>query len=118
MSKRKHIILSVKIKYELLDDLECGVPVIELVAKYGVAKQTISDIKKKKDQIRGYAKVVASGTSISDPTLSKKRFKVGQYANVEEATVRWYRQQESVGVNVRSFELKNAAFRLAKQMGV
>ena len=116
--KRKCIVLSVKRKNELLDDLERGVPVSECVAKYGIAKQTISDIRKKKDKIRGYAKAVASGTSISDPSLGKKRFKLGQYISVEEATLKWYRQQQSVGITIRSYELKNAAYRLAKQMGV
>ena len=118
MPKRKCVVLSVKAKNDLLDDLERGVPVSECVAKYGIAKQTISDIKKKKEQIRAYAKEAKRGASISDPSLSKKRFKVGHYGAVEEATVRWFRQQESVGITIRSFELKNAALRLATQMGV
>ena len=110
MPKRKCTVLSVKAKNDL-DDLERGLPVSECVAKYGIAKQTISDIKKKKEQIRGYAKAVASGTSISDPTLGKKGFKLGQYVNVEEATLKWCRQQKSVGITIRSYELKNPAFR-------
>ena len=115
MGKRKLTILSLKTKNELLDELERGVPVVELVAKYGVAKQTISDIKKKKEEIRAFNKVASSCT---DPSFSKMRLKSGHYSKVEEATVKWFMQQESVGVSVRSFELKNAAFRLAKQMGV
>ena len=90
--KRKLTTLSVKTKNELLDDLERGVPVVECVAKYGVAKQTISDIKKKKEQIRAYAKLVASGSSVSDPALSKKRFRLGTFTQVEDATLKWYRQ--------------------------
>ena len=53
MPKRKHTLLTIKEKNELLDKLEKGAPVINLVAEYGVARQTISDIRCNKEKMRG-----------------------------------------------------------------
>ena len=52
MPKRKHTLLTIKEKNELLDKLEKGVPVVNLVAEYGIARQTISDIRRNKEKIR------------------------------------------------------------------
>ena len=41
MPKRKHTLLTIKQKNELLDKLEKGVLVVNLVAEYGVTKQTM-----------------------------------------------------------------------------
>ena len=55
MPKHKHTLLTIKQKNELLDKLEKGVPVVNLVAEYGVAKLTISDIRLNKEKICAYA---------------------------------------------------------------
>ena len=67
MPKRKHTLLTIKEKNELLDKLERGVPVVNLVAEYGVAKQTISDIRRNKEKIRAYAEKVRLVQGVSDP---------------------------------------------------
>ena len=116
MPKRKHTLLTIKQKNELLDKLEKGVPVVNLVAEYGVAKQTVSDIKRNKEKICAYAAQVHSDQGVSDPKYTHKKLKTGQFIELEKAVLEWYRQQESVGIAVRGSDLKDASFRLAVQM--
>ena len=113
-SKRKRTLLTIQKKCELLDKLDKGVPVVNIIREYGVAKQTISDIKKCKDKIRAF------GSAVKENPKSNMRmtFKKGYFENLEKAIVKWYRQEESVGVAVRGYDIQAAAKRLAVQMNV
>ena len=73
MPNRKRVVLSLKDKCALLDKLEKGVPVSELAEQYGVAKQTISDIKRNKANIRAYASQLSSRQGVSDPKFGKHK---------------------------------------------
>ena len=46
--------LTINQKLELLRKLERGVSVASVCEEYGVKKQTVSDIRKAKDKLRGY----------------------------------------------------------------
>ena len=72
MPKRKHTLLTIKEKNELLDKLEKGVPVVNLVAEYVVARQTISDTRRNKEKIRGYAEKVRLEQGVNDPKYRVK----------------------------------------------
>ena len=72
MPKRKHTLFTIKEKNELLDKLEKGVPVVNLVAEYGVAKQTIRDIRRNKEKIRAYAEKVRLEQGVSDPQYCRR----------------------------------------------
>ena len=117
--KRKRVVISLKKKIELLDKLEKGVPVAHLAQEYGVARQTISDFKRNKDNLRAYAAQLSSDQGVSDPKFGKRKtLKKGKYVDLEKAIIKWYRQEDSVGVNVRGLEIQDAARRLAAQMNV
>ena len=117
--KRKRVVISLKKKIELLDKLEKGVPVAHLAQEYGVARQTISDFKRNKDNLRAYAAQLSSDQGVSDPKFGKRKtLKKGKYVDLEKAIIKWYRQEDSVGVNVRGAEIQSAAMRLAAQMNV
>ena len=118
MPKRKHTLLTIKEKNELLDKLEKGVPVVNLVSEYGVVRQTISDIRRNKEKIRGYAEKVRLEQGVNDPKYCRKRLAQGHFIDLEKAVVRWYRQQEAVGICVRGCDLKDASARLAAQMKI
>ena len=119
MPKRKRTVLTLKDRCALLDKLEKGVPVIKLAEEYGIAKQTISDIKRNKDNIRAYASQLSSRQGVSDPKFGKRKtLKKGKFVDLEKAIVKWYRQEDAVGVSVRGCEIQDAARRLAAQMGV
>ena len=118
MPKRKHMLLAIKQKNESLDKLEKGVPVVNLVAEYGVAKQTISDVRRNKEKIRAYADQVHSEQGVSDPNYSRKKLTTGHFVELEQEVLKWYRQQEAVGVAVQGSEIKDAAYCLAVQMKI
>ena len=52
--KRKRVVLKLQDKLKLLEKLEGGVSMAVLNAEYGITKQTISDLRRKKDEIRAY----------------------------------------------------------------
>ena len=85
MRKRKHTLLTIKQKNELLDKLEKGVPVVNLVAEYGVTKQTISAIRRNKEKICAYADQVRSEQGVSDPNYSRKKLTTGHFVELEQA---------------------------------
>ena len=70
MPKRKHLQLSIKQKLEITDKLEKGVNPAVISAEYGIAKQTISDIKRSKDKLMKYA---IESESEKETTLFKRR---------------------------------------------
>ena len=88
MPKRKHTLLTIKEKNELLDKLEKGVPVVNLVAEYGVARQTISDIRRNKEKIRGYAEKVCLEQGVNDPKYCRERLTQGHFIDLEKAVVK------------------------------
>ena len=121
MPKRKHLQLSIKQKLEITEKLEKGVKPAVISAEYGIAKQTISDIKRAKDKLLKYA---VESESEKETTVYKKagldrtRVQYGRQEKLEEAIMKWHRQQVGVGVAVRGVDIKNAALRLSSQMGV
>ena len=120
MPKRKHVQLSIKQKLEIIEKLEKGVKPAAISAEYGIAKQTISDIKKAKEKIVKYASESEGASDHKSKKVGLERTKVqyGKSVELEEAVMKWHRQQLGVGVSVRGVEIKNAALRLSAQMGL
>lgn len=52
--KRKRKTLSLHDKLSVIEKLEKGISVSSVCAEYGIAKQTVSDIKKAKSDIRNF----------------------------------------------------------------
>ena len=122
MPKRKHVQLSIADKLKIIEDLEKGVKPAKISADYGIAKQTISDIKKSKEKLMKYSSDSLggqdSGSASRKSGVERKRVQYGRADKLEEAVVKWYRQQISVGVSVRGIELKHAAKTLGAKMGI
>ena len=122
MPKRKHVQLSIADKLKIIDDLEKGVKPAKISLDFGIAKQTISDIKRSKDKLKKYSSESLGGTDTGIVSkkggLDRTRVQYGRADKLEEAVVKWYRQQVGVGVSVRGIELKHAAKKLGAKMGV
>ena len=110
--KRKRVVLQLNDKLKIIENLEKGVSVAQISAEYGIGMQTVRDIRKQKGQIRMYV------GDTDDPRFKRKTMKTGLNTQLEDAVLKWLRQQQSAGVNVRGTETKNAAVRLAAQMEV
>ena len=50
--------------------------------------------------------------------LDRTRVQYGKAEQLEEAIMKWHRQHVGVGVPARGVEIKNAAIRLSRQMGI
>ena len=118
--KRKHVQLSIKDKLKILDQLENGTKPGVISLEFGIAKQTISDIKRNGEKLRKYAAENSeeSKGGKRNVGLERTRVQYGKSAHLDEAVIKWQRQQLGVGVGVRGVELKAAAGRLAMQLGI
>lgn len=54
LNKRKHKALSLHDKLCVIEKLEKGASVASICVEYGIANQTVSDIRKKKDDLRKF----------------------------------------------------------------
>ena len=118
-AKRKRVTLSLPQKLELIGKLESGHTVAQVCAFYGVKKQTVSDIKKSKEKLKKY-----SVSFCIDPSSSKgkegrpkKYMRTGQDSQLDEAVLKWFRQEKSAGMLVRGVEILSAAKTLASHLG-
>ena len=65
-------------------------------AEYGIAKQTISDIKKAKEKLLKYAsesECDKESTSYKNAGLDRTRVQHGKSEKLEEAVIKWIQQQ-------------------------
>ena len=68
--KRKRVVLSIEDKTEVIDMLDHGSSSTAIVAKYGIAKSTVSDIKKNKAKILAFKREMADmGMSLKAKTM-------------------------------------------------
>jgi hypothetical protein len=72
-SKRKCIVLNIHQKLEIVEQLEKGRNVKQLVLQYGIGEQTVHDLKTKKDKLICFA---SSSNSSSGLGTSKNHEKV------------------------------------------
>ena len=118
--KRKRTNLTISAKLELLKKLDSGCSVAKVCEEYGVKKQAVSDIRKARGKLEAFA-VKFDGSATKDRSgivHKRKHMKVCSSKDLEEAVFKWYTQERSVKVNVRGTDLLNAAFKLAKHMGI
>lgn len=116
--KRKN--LTVAQKLELLRKLEKGASVRSVCEEYGVAKQTVSDIRKSKDKLVEYSArcCVDVLTSTSGKVASRKYVRTGKGAALDAAVMKWCKQQQSVGISVRGIEVLAVARMLAHKLEI
>lgn len=112
--KRKHISLSLKDKLCVLEKLEKGASVASICAQYGIAKQTVSDLRKKKDEIRKFVLKF----NVEKETSDVKRMRLPLDQSLDDAVYRWFCQLRSSGLAVRGVEIQAAAERLAKNLDI
>lgn len=112
--KRTRVHLNVKQKLELIKKVESGVSTSRVCDEYGIKKQTVSDIRKLKDELMK----IVSTCDLDSPDTLRKNIKLSIVPSVEDAVYRWYEQERSRGVKIQIADLKLATERLANQMKV
>ena len=115
--KRKRLAITQKL--ELLDKLDEGWTVAQICEKFGIKKQTVSDIKKDKENLRDFARKHSEGGSTSTTNVgAHKALKKASNEDHDEAVYKWFIQQRSVGVITRGNEIKHAASTFAEKMNI
>ena len=100
IEKNKRVHLSIHQKLQLIKRHEQDVSVATLCKEFGVAKQTVSDIKKSKESLKKYA--VENNVGANN---ERKTMKPALNSNLDAAVFKWYLQQRSCGINVRGVEI-------------
>ena len=90
---RKFVTISVDKKLELIRKLEAGASVKSACEEYGVKKQTVSDIRKDKENSLAFSVKynVIEGRESSSPG-GRKRMRISKDENLKET--RWFVQQQ------------------------
>lgn len=112
--KRKRKSLSLNDKLRVVDKLEKGTFVSSICAQYGIAKQTVSDMRKQKDEIRKFVLKF----NVEKETSVVKRMRLPQDQPLDDAVYKWFCQLHSSGMAVLGVEIQAAANRLAKQLNI
>ena len=101
--KRKRVNLSMVKKLELIKDIEEGATVKSVCEKYGVKRQTVSDIRKNKEKLEKFAASYYNdaASSKSGKVGNRKHMKTGKEESLDAAVMKWYVQERFNGVNVR-----------------
>lgn len=112
--KRKRKALSLQDKLSIIEKLEKGASVSSICREYEIAKQTVSDIKKSKNDIRNFVLKF----NVEKEKSAAKRMRLPSMATLDDAVYKWFSQLRSCGMAVRGIEIQAAAERLSKQMGL
>lgn len=112
--KRKHTSLSLNDKLCVIEKLDNGASVASICGQYGIAKQTVSDLRKKKDDIRKFVLKF----NVEKETSGLKRMRLPLDQSLDDAVYKWFCQLRSSGLAVRGVEIQAAAKRLAKNLDI
>ena len=107
--------LALDFKMELIAKLEKGVPVKSIMNQYNLPSSTVYDLKKGKEKVKDFANRITTKTKHNKKRQTMRK---GKYPMIEEAVLKWFRQQRECNVMVRSVELLDAADRFAKHQNI
>ncbi|XP_077158514.1 tigger transposable element-derived protein 4 [Paroedura picta] len=107
---RKKTSLSIKDKIDIMAAVESGMKKSDIVAKYGIKKNSLSSIMKSKDRV-----LEAFESLQFDP--KRKRLRTAFYTDLEEALVKWYRMLWGLNVTISGPMLRLKANAIAQKLG-
>ena len=109
-SKRKLNTNSIKDKYQALKEVEEGKSKLQVAAKYGIPKSTLSTWIKNKDKIFEAAK--------KGMNTKRQRLRAGSYEKLDQAIFKWLLTVRSRDVAVSALILKTKAIDFAEKMSI
>lgn len=106
---RKYQFLSLKVKIEILNELNDGVKPVRIAKEYGIAMSTISRLKKCKTSLR-------EAMSMYQNNSNRRSLRGTFHPKMETALHKWYLEQMENGCPVTSSKLRLKAIELNKQI--
>lgn len=94
-SKRKRNVVSIETKLEIIKELKKGATTVALNTKYGMPRQTISDLKKNADEIEKFASQMES---LDIGKKKRKTMKKSPHEVLDTALYVWFVQKRSEGI--------------------
>ena len=94
-TKRKRSFLSIKDKQILISRLDKGEKGTNLALEFGISKQQISDVRKKKDKILKFTDNIETSEG-----LKRKSLKLANDKRLDQALYTWFIQQRSTGTPI------------------
>ena len=107
-AKRSHLGRSLKVKYEVLHELENGASQKDLAQKYAIPPNTISTWNKNKNKVfESYEK-----------GLNSRRIKEDMFETISKTLMKWFFNLHSENIPVNGLLLKEKASDFTKELGV
>jgi predicted DNA-binding protein YlxM (UPF0122 family) len=107
-TKRKSRTLTFREKYEIIQQIEAGVPVTTISQSYDVGKTTIYDFLKRKEEILAYIEKTND--------LERRTFKGSRFPGIEERVLEWCESKETF-TKEELFTIANNVFEDMKNSG-
>lgn len=94
-TKRNRVVLSLEKKLEIIKELKKGATPTALSIRYDVPRQTISDLKKKADEIETFTSQMES---VDSRARNRKTMKKAENDALDKALYLWFVQKRSEGI--------------------
>lgn len=110
-TKRKRVVVTMQQKLEALKRINGGEPLWKVAEYYNVGYVTVSDWKRKRQEIENWCKSRISATG------ERRTMKKSDYEKVSEELFQWYRKQRENNIRITGPVLQNKALQLNQQYG-
>lgn len=110
-TKRKRVSLTLKEKVVILKRVDRGESVLKLAAEYGIGRQTIRDLMKKKHRIFEFMLTPAA-------TSDRKSMKVTSLINLDAKIFEWYQNETAKGREIKGADLCQKALWFHKELKI
>lgn len=111
--KRKRVVLSMRDKLNILQQLNKGASGVNLAKQYGVGTSTISDIKKNSESLLKFTTTLDS----EEGSKHRKTMKTAENKDLEKAMYVWFIQKRSQGQPISGPLLCEKAMQMNAQIG-
>ncbi|KAF8794266.1 Tigger transposable element-derived protein 2 like protein [Argiope bruennichi] len=111
--KRKHVMLSLKDKLDIINRLHKGEAATNLAREYNIGKSTVNDIKMKQDALLNYV----SSFPNCDNMHRRKTMKSAFNKDLDRAVYKWYTECLKNGLPVSGPTICDKALELNKEFG-
>lgn len=112
-NKRKRNVVSIETKLEIIKELKKGSTTVALSVKYGIPRQTISDLKRDGDKIESFASQMES---LDIGKKKRKTMRKSSHEALDVALYLWFVQKRSEGIPISGPILCEKALQFNKNL--
>lgn len=110
MEKRKHVVLDLSQKLEVINRLKNGEKVTSVASYYGIGRSTVKDIQKQADKIQNHVAKM-------DKIVERKTMKRARNERLDNAMFEWYIKKRNEGFPLTRSVMIEKAMELNRMLG-